>query len=85
MYKKVTKKNLFELIIIFAIIVLGILLETFVFNYRYFKLEDNEKGIVQLKNEDINFQDINLQGTELIITGDNPSFKLNESPPLKAI
>jgi len=76
MRSKVQKKNLFKGIVITSIVVIGILLEIFVFNFKYFTLSQEEKGVQKVDLDTILYNDIDRDGENLKITGDNPYFEI---------
>ncbi|MBD7910220.1 DUF2142 domain-containing protein [Clostridium sp. Sa3CVN1] len=73
------KKKLPEVLVILSIIILGIIVEVFGFNFKYFRLDSNEKGIVKINENDIVADNFTLDESKLTITGENPSFKINGS------
>ncbi|MDS0525586.1 DUF2142 domain-containing protein [Clostridium sp. SHJSY1] len=66
-------------ILILVAVILATIIETLIFNFSYFTVDKNEKGLIELNYEDLKLNNIDIKGNEFIINGDNPSFEINST------
>ncbi|MDD3223913.1 MAG: DUF2142 domain-containing protein [Clostridium sp.] len=76
MKKFVTKKR-FCIITAALIFFISIFLEAFVFNLSYFKMSKVDRGIHNVKKQDIILKNMKFEDNKLYITGTNPYFKIS--------
>lgn len=76
---KWNKKRVFVVLGIIFILFTSILLEVFVFNYRYWTNERCISERLSLQDDKVVLHDIKKKGNKYEITGDNPYFTINKS------
>lgn len=72
---KLPKSRLFAIVVI-ASIILSVLLELFVFDFKYFTTSKEEKGRYEVGFDNITYNDMERDGEKLKITGDDPYFEI---------
>lgn len=72
--KRTLRKKLFLRIII--IFIISIFVEIFMFNFSYFRINKNDKGIHKLNMESIVYNDLDFENNKLHITGSDPYFEI---------
>ena len=78
MWKEIKKHARVLVPIILCIIMIAIGIEIGIFNFKYFTLEQNEKGIINLEESDLQLTDIEIEDGILTITGANPQIKISD-------
>lgn len=74
--RKKVGKTIMLVISIFILLIISIGLEMIIFNARIFKLDKNERGIINIGYNDLSLHNMEERGGRLIITGDQPYFSI---------
>lgn len=73
------KKIIVNFVGVLVIIIISALIETVCFNFNYFSLPKEEKGLNKLSFNSIQLKDMKISGNKIIVTGSDPSFKIKEN------
>lgn len=70
------KKLLIKVGVFLSIFIFCIFIEVFIFNFNYFTIPKNDRGLTKLNMNQLVLNDLKIDGGKLVTTGSNPYFQI---------